>query len=437
MKITVCLVTKGRNEYISDCLSSFETAIQIPEVNILIVANGCDHESLEQLRDWSRRFPEKVSLIELLENNSRPDIIFPIISKTNPDWVIFPGDDDKLISETLKLAVTKIKSDKDLVAIGYSARIINEKGHETGETISPSGLYSKNQVQILGRSFSEPPAIWPSLIFKYDAIKEIIPTSRFAFDWWVSVNLLLVGKVEFSNDYATYYRRHSGQESSVVPPQRKYLEDYIWLRSAVESISFKAFVERATSDQLAEVWLEAIKRGPIYDDPILGRQLLLDLGLTLSKLAKSDESRAKYLSQIAKLNQVILTGYEVRHLGFFTKEFDDAEVKNFNFAVEKKACVVVSELLKKISDTSLEASASIGCAHSPKGDVRIDCVKLSDLPETEKFGWIIMEISEMLLQKEDINSNLSIGEKILISRFRAIRKKMPGKLRNKLRKLRG
>jgi len=437
MKITVCLVTKGRNEYIGDCLSSLEIAIQIPEVFVIIVSNGCDQESFEQFRVWSGRFPEKVNLIELQKNNVRPDVIFPIISKTNPDWVIFPGDDDKLIAETLKLAVSKINSDKELVAIGYSARIINEKGNETGETINPSGLYSKNQAQTLGRSFSEPPAIWPSLLFKYDAIKEIIPTSRFAFDWWVSVNLLLVGKVEFSNDYATYYRRHSGQESSVVPPQRKYLEDYIWLRTALESDSFKAFVERTNSDQLAEMWLETIRRGPIYDDPYLGRQLLMDLGLTLSKLAKSDDSSAKYLSQIAKLNQVILIGNEVRHLGFFTKEFDDADVRNFNFEVEKKACVVVSALLEKISDTSLEVSASIGCAHSPKSDVRIDCKKLNDLPESEKFAWVIMEISKNLVQRANINSDLSIGEKILISRFRAIRKKMPGKLRNKLRKLRG
>jgi glycosyltransferase involved in cell wall biosynthesis len=437
MKITVCLVTKGRSEYLRDCLSSLEKAMQIPEVCVFIVANGCDDESLEQLRVWSGRFPEKVSLIELLKNNPRPDVIFPIISKTNPDWVIFPGDDDKLIAETLKLAVTRIKSDKDLVAIGYSARIINEKGDETGETINPSGLYSKNQAQTLGRSLSEPPAIWPSLLFKYDAIKEIIPTSRFAFDWWVSVNLLLVGKVEFSNDYATYYRRHSGQESSVVPPQRKYLEDYIWLRTALESNSFKAFVERTTSDQLAEMWIETIKRGPIYDDPFLGRQLLIDLALTLSKLAKSDESRAKYLFQIAKLNQVILFGNEVRHLGFFTKEFDDVDARNFNFSVEKKSCAVVSSLLETISDTSLDVSAIIGCTHSLKGDVKIDCVKLNELPKAEKIAWINMEISKFLLQREGINSNLSIGEKILISRFRAIRKKMPGKLKNKLRKLRG
>jgi glycosyltransferase involved in cell wall biosynthesis len=437
MKITVCLVTKGRSEYLRDCLSSLEEAIQIPEVLVFIVSNGCDQESLEQLRVWSGRFPEKVNLVELQKNNVRPDLIFPIISKTNPDWVIFPGDDDKLIAETLKLAISKIKSDRELVAIGYSARIINEKGNETGETINPSGLYSKNQTQTLGRSFSEPPAIWPSLLFKYDAIKEIIPTSRFAFDWWVSVNLLLVGKVEFSSEYSTYYRRHSGQESSVVPPQRKYLEDYIWLRTALESNSFKAFVERTSNDQLAEMWLETIRRGPIYDDPYLGRQLLIDLGLTLSKLAKSDDSRARYLSQIAKLHQVILFGNEVRHLGLFTKEFDDADIRNFNFAIAKEVCGVVSAVLARISDTSLEVSAIIGCAHSPKGDVRIDCVKLSYLPEDEKIAWIIMEISKNLLQREDINSNLSIGEKILLSRFRAIRKKMPGKLRNKLRKLRG
>ena len=110
MKITVCLVTKGRNEYLKDCLSSLELAIKIPEVFVFIVSNGCDQESLELLKFWSSQFPEKVDLVELQKNNVRPDVIFPIISRTNPDWVIFPGDDDKLIAETLEIAVSKIKS---------------------------------------------------------------------------------------------------------------------------------------------------------------------------------------------------------------------------------------------------------------------------------------------------------------------------------------
>ena len=436
MKITVCLVTKGRNEYIQDCISSIEEALKIPEVFALVIANGCDSKTLDFLQEWTNRNANKSTLIERSVNTPRPDQIFPLIAQTNPDWVIFPGDDDILIPNVILSAIEKIKLHDELVAISFSAKIIDENGRETGELIQPSGLSSENEEKLLGRAFSEPPSIWPSLLFKFQSITEKLPTSRLAFDWWVSINLILAGKIEFSQESAMYYRRHSDQESSVVPAQRKYLEAYIWLRYVLESKSFQQYINGKSSEQLDKFWHKALESGPIYGDSRLGQHLLVDLGLLLSKNTESDESRARYLAEIAKINQVILFGNEVSHLGDFAKEFESADIRNFHFVTVSKTCPILIELIKSISDSSKNENIEIGCSHSMASEMKIDCVRISSLGKNEQLIMLNLELSKLLLERDSKSAYLSIGEKILLSRLRLIRKRLPGRLRNVLRKFR-
>ena len=52
MKLTICLVTKGRKEYLDEALNSYEKFIDTGEVDVIIIDNGSDSLSKEILNNW-------------------------------------------------------------------------------------------------------------------------------------------------------------------------------------------------------------------------------------------------------------------------------------------------------------------------------------------------------------------------------------------------
>ena len=52
MKLTICLVTKGREKYLPEALKSYESFLSTGEVDIIIIDNGSDTISRNILCDW-------------------------------------------------------------------------------------------------------------------------------------------------------------------------------------------------------------------------------------------------------------------------------------------------------------------------------------------------------------------------------------------------
>ena len=76
MKLTICLLTKGRKEYLEEALSSYEKFIDTGNVDVILFDNGSDLVSKQILLNWKLKFDQKVSYIRNEVNNPGGFTIF-------------------------------------------------------------------------------------------------------------------------------------------------------------------------------------------------------------------------------------------------------------------------------------------------------------------------------------------------------------------------
>ena len=56
MSLTICLITRGRQEYLSQALESYEKFIDTGNVSVILVDNGADYLSQQILLDWKLKY---------------------------------------------------------------------------------------------------------------------------------------------------------------------------------------------------------------------------------------------------------------------------------------------------------------------------------------------------------------------------------------------
>ena len=139
MRLTICLLTKGRNAFLNDALSSYEKFFESGNTDVILIDNGADSFSTQILLDWKLKHDKKVSYIRNEPNDPGGFTVF--WEKLKPfklDWVLNPGDDDILVYEAYKEFVDEVEKNPFLNAFASSAQIIDFSGKATGEVRTPS-----------------------------------------------------------------------------------------------------------------------------------------------------------------------------------------------------------------------------------------------------------------------------------------------------------
>ena len=93
MELTICLITKGREQYLHSILVSLEEALQYEDVSVFIVNNGADSFVTELLEKWSSE-RNNVGYTRLANNDSRPSTYWKVVRESVIGWVTLPSDDD-------------------------------------------------------------------------------------------------------------------------------------------------------------------------------------------------------------------------------------------------------------------------------------------------------------------------------------------------------
>lgn len=101
MKLTICLVTRGRSQFLDDCLLGLEECIHTGLAEVLLFDNGAPLEVSQTLETWCRK--NNVEYIRYDENDSRPTRVWNEVRSRGLTWVVFPGDDDKFIASSLRI----------------------------------------------------------------------------------------------------------------------------------------------------------------------------------------------------------------------------------------------------------------------------------------------------------------------------------------------
>jgi glycosyltransferase involved in cell wall biosynthesis len=229
MKLTICLVTKGREQYLDQILSSFEPLLNDDAIEFLIIDNGTPVGIRERLNHWGYLNPNCVKIIRLETNDSRPSTFWNKVVEEGADWTVFPSDDDEFRPEIIAAWRSAIHRNSELVGFAASAEVMNANGSLTGEKLEPSARRFQSTLDQLASALHEPPFLWPSLFIRVSKLPIVVPNSRYAFDWWIGINLLIAGEVETTDMVGINYRVHVEQESFLAPLRRKYFEAEFWV----------------------------------------------------------------------------------------------------------------------------------------------------------------------------------------------------------------
>ena len=425
--LTICLVTKGRYLFLDDALRSYEPFLATGFVNVILVDNGADDKSKKLLIDWKNRYPDLVNYFRSDENESAGTPFFwERIKSFAPDWIIFPGDDDILTFAVFDSFIAALKNTPDISVYASSAEIINIDGKPSGLIRKPSihGLGSKTEQ--LSKSLHEPPFFWPGLFFKFDLIKEDVPNSRFVFDWWVGLKLILAGKIMTTSDVGVRYRVHKLQESNQTPSRRKYLEGFHMLIEMIDSKEFFSVLKSMSTLEVIKLLELSFAEKPLYSQSEYNIPLMSELTNKALNLIESPELRNKVLEKYLFASGVLLKRGDLNNFYInsnlkFVESQGNLEV---NFA--SGICIELNNSSASFSQGATD-KFTVSCKHSahPNGSIRVNCDELAGLSIAEVADAILVAINSHLEENGHLVFSTTPFEKSVITRIRQVKSKMP------------
>jgi len=378
MRITICLITKGRFEYLSDCLAGLEACLEYDFIDVLIVDNGSESRCATELKRWVTDNSQRAKLVRLEKNDPRPRTMVNIFREMNLQWVITPGDDDILNANILPQVQSVIESDLSLGAVTTSARIINQNGKFTGAHINAGvSAFNDSAMQLAG-AIHEPPFFWPGTFWNVSALPDEIPNTRYVFDWWVGINIVLSRKVCSVQGTGIHYRVHSSQESFQSGNIRKYFEASLMLSDVIESDLFRERINTFTPKDQNVFWKQILESGAVYGDLVFSESILSRIYKVIRDSSPASINHEKYMQLYMASKGLFIRAEDMTN--FYSPEiFENPDFgDNFYFSFVPGVCQPVTELEKHGSNTEWAHKLLVGCNHSKRIDecYEIDCRKL-------------------------------------------------------------
>jgi len=425
---TYCLVTRGRVDYLPQTLNSLGDALVNPDVQVVIIDNGCERNVSELLTAWCNSFNARTNYIRFSVNETSAGRVWEALRDCEIDWICFPGDDDIVNPEFLTAAQTAISQNPNLVAIAASMQIIDSAGNATGEVRRPA-MWEGNYSQYLVGAIHEPPFMFPSLFFKFNSIQDAVPPSRFILDWWISLNLICRGDIATATTPSLFYRVHPGQESSLAPNRRKYFEAQIVIGRFVDSELFVNFLEKISGEDLLAFWVSLYAQQPIYGDVEFGRPLLTKIGLKASDIAADINTTNQILADLAAMNGVLLRSGEVKAFRHASLDSAHPSLGNFQLVMARESCAQLHKLLGVESQkTSSTLVFCVGCKHSTSEYQFFVACDAPNVNPSDALDILISQITQNLEISGVLEFKITPNERNLVRSLRSIKKLIPYKL---------
>jgi hypothetical protein len=432
MDLTICLITKGRAEYIDQLLDSLDPVLEHDWVKILIVLNGANLEFKTKIESWA--VGKAAVLVEYrIENESRPSYLWTSIRKHVASWCTFISDDDVFNYEIINEIKNVFALNSKLVGIATSVEIIDSIGNVTGEIRNPTYNTDISSGKSFARAIHEPCFPWPSLYFDVNALPDVLPNTRYVFDWWVCLQLLMSGEVATIRNPGIKYRVHNGQESSIAANKRKYLEALIWFIRLVESEEFKTWIIGLSQSDQLDFWREIHKVKPIYGNSVFSNVLTFSIAEAMTPLVNND-LKVEILNKMAFSNGVLLKRDESI---YFTNGLSlKNNMSNFRVEFVDGTCSLVTSLSVYFSETDGLDLVKCYCKHSTtqQAGYLIDCDSINSADTDLRSDILTMQLMDSMESEGFFEFTFTPIEIALVKFYRKLKNKLPLKLLGKARK---
>lgn len=425
--LTLCLITKGRADYLDLLLKSFAHALEYDQIRILIILNGVEDKIADQFQEWSQMHSHKVDLHAFAENDVRLSRYWSLILGIQTKWVAFPSDDDLLDPSFFDRWDIFEKSHSLSGAVATPLEIIDQYGEKTGATRHPSFNPNSDISEYSAKAFSECPFLWPGLIIQISALPKDIPDTRYVIDWWMGLHLIFTTKVEVSKYILVNYRVHEMQESAVASLARKNLEATVHLGNFINDETFAGWIKARSPEEVINFMQFLFKYPPLYGDLKFSSEIVSVIAQKVKSLREEKEVRLSSLLINALAHDVLINEDQ---LVFFGGQVEDlknrASRTNFNLVFSKHTC---SNLESRLGLAQMNNNAFptvvVGCNHSnaSPSDISLDCDALGG-PRV-LVDKLLFEVENHFKSKELFQRSVSPFEYSIIRKLRLLKVRIP------------
>ena len=373
-----------------------------------------------------------------VESNEKLGIPFfwEIIKSFDPEWIIFPGDDDVLVFDIFEKWEKALKNNEFLNAFAASAQIINSKSELTGETRVPSIYGISSRVEIISRSLHEPPFLWPCLFIRFDALPEIVIASRYVFDWWIGLQIVIKDQVESTKSIGIKYRAHEKQESFQATSRRKNFEGYGMLSEVIKSASFNHSLGTMTDADLKTFFDLCIDTKPLYAQPEFYNALLKDLAFCMTKAANSDSLKNEIVEKYALSAGIYTKKNDLENI--YTGISLPSRESEGNLALNypKDICESLRKV-EKLFNQNYPIKVNISCKHSKpdRQSIFVNCKHLDKLDNYEIADLVLLTIDNHFENTGKLNFTITPFERELVKFYRNFKLKIPNLIKKYLSRI--
>jgi len=274
------------------------------------------------------------------------------------------------------------------------------------------------------------------LFVRIDAIPHTVIYSKFVFDWWLGLQLVIKGNVKSTKSIGINYRVHEKQMSFEASSRRKSFEGYNMLITVISSVEFAQLLEISPILEIEKLLSICIETRPLYAQQDYYISIIRELSFSIAKVSKYNYFRNN-ISEAYGLSS-----------GIYTKKGDlenlytglnlDAKESNGNLALffSENVCENLHNVGKFFSETA-ETKVILSCKHSQasKGSILINCANFNNLNEREISESVLVSINDHLENNGLLSFTISPFERALIVFYRKLKLKIPKVLKKYLFKL--
>ncbi|HHU73173.1 MAG TPA: glycosyltransferase family 2 protein [Clostridiales bacterium] len=229
-KVSIVMATYNGEKYLREQLESI-LASSYEDIEIFVFDDGSKDETIDILRDYESRLPNKIHLKQNEKNLGVTKNFLQGLCATSSDYIMFCDQDDvwkpDKIEATLKrMLQLEKKTGKDLpLAVFTDATVTDHKLKVISSSFFKSGHLDPKKTD-LAHLLMENKLIGCTIMVNA-ALRKLLkehplPEEARFHDWWVALIGAAFGGISYLNQQTLYYRQHGGN----LVGNRNYI-DYI------------------------------------------------------------------------------------------------------------------------------------------------------------------------------------------------------------------
>lgn len=206
-RVSVCIATFNGEVFLPQQLDSILIQLDIND-EIIISDDGSNDKTIEIIEDYKKKDPR----IKLVHNNIRKGVIGNFensLRHCNGDIIFLCDQDDIWANNKIEKVIILLK-EYDLVV--HNAEIIDTVGNSMGIDFFSIRKSRSGYLNNLWKN----KYLGCCMCFKRSQLVNILPFPKkiIMHDMWIGLKIQLNGKVLFTNEILSYYRRHGRNASS-------------------------------------------------------------------------------------------------------------------------------------------------------------------------------------------------------------------------------